>query len=250
MRNFISVIALAGAATQLAAAQSPDLIGCATAVLSNIKLPNCSPSDISCLCGDSSFLGKVKDTITQKCMPSAQTEALAFAENLCKTPSSATSSAPSLLGALSGSQPLRRESTECSCPCESGSGSPSPSSSASGTSPESTPSSGSTPGGAVPVAAPPSGGSPAASSPAAAGSSSAAVPSGSSGVSPTNAPSSSNSGSGSGSGTSTSASGASPAGTSGAASPSDTVFHGSGAQSLPSLVAPLAISFFAALATL
>lgn len=29
MRNFISVIALAGAATQLAAAQSPDLIGCA-----------------------------------------------------------------------------------------------------------------------------------------------------------------------------------------------------------------------------
>ncbi|KAJ9257459.1 hypothetical protein DTO212C5_8908 [Paecilomyces variotii] len=248
MRNFISVIALAGAATQLAAAQSSDLIGCATAVLSNIKLPNCSPSDISCLCGDSSFLGKVKDTITQKCMPSAQTEALTFAENLCKTPSSATSSAPSLLGALSGSQPLRRESTECSCPCESGSGSPSPSSSASGTSPESTPSSGSTPGGAVPVAAPPSGGSPAASSPAAAGSSSAAVPSGSSGVSPTNAPSSSSSGSGSG--TSTSASGASPAGTSGAASPSDTVFHGSGAQSLPSLVAPLAISFFAALATL
>ncbi|KAJ9381003.1 hypothetical protein DTO063F5_6454 [Paecilomyces variotii] len=246
MRNFISVIALAGAATQLAAAQSPDLIGCATAVLSNIKLPNCSPSDISCLCGDSSFLGKVKDSITQKCMPSAQTEALAFAENLCKTPSSSASSAPSLLGALSGSQPLRRESTECSCPCESGSGSPSPSSSASGTSPESTPSSGSTPGGAVPVAAPPSGASPAASSPAAAGSSSAAVPSGSSGVSPTNAPSSS----GSSSGSSPSASGASPAGTSGAASPSDTVFHGSGAQSLPSLVAPLAISFFAALATL
>ncbi|KAJ9210023.1 hypothetical protein DTO166G4_8378 [Paecilomyces variotii] len=243
MRNFISVIALAGAATQLAAAQSPDLIGCATAVLSNIKLPNCSPSDISCLCGDSSFLGKVKDTITQKCMPSAQTEALTFAENLCKTPSSAASSAPSLLGALSGAQPLRRASTECSCPCEAGSGSPSPSSSASGTSPESTPSSGSTPGGAVPVAAPPS-----ASSPAAAGSSSAAVPSGSSGVSPTNAPSSSSSGSGSGS--SPSASGASPAGTSGAASPSDTVFHGSGAQSLPSLVAPLAISFFAALATL
>ncbi|KAJ9229038.1 hypothetical protein DTO169E5_8964 [Paecilomyces variotii] len=245
MRNFISVIALAGAATQLAAAQSPDLIGCATAVLSNIKLPNCSPSDISCLCGDSSFLSKVKDTITQKCMPSAQTEALTFAENLCKTPSSSASSAPSLLGALSGSQPLRRESTECSCPCESGSGSPSPSSSASGTSPESTPSSGSTPGGAVPVAAPPSA-SPAASSPAAAGSSSAAVPSGSSGVSPTNAPSSSSSGSGS----SPSASGASPAGTSGAASPSDTVFHGSGAQSLPSFVAPLAISFFAALATL
>ncbi|KAJ9249093.1 hypothetical protein DTO195F2_8623 [Paecilomyces variotii] len=246
MRNFVSVIALAGAATQLAAAQSPDLIGCATAVLSNIKLPNCSPSDISCLCGDSSFLGKVKDIITQKCMPSAQTEALTFAENLCKTPSSAASSAPSLLGALSGAQPLRRASTECSCPCEAGSGSPSPSASASGTSPESTPSSGSTPGGAVPVAAPPSGASPAASSPAAAGSSSAAVPSGSSGVSPTNAPSSSSSGSGS----SPSASGASPAGTSGAASPSDTVFHGSGAQSLPSLVAPLAISFFAALATL
>ncbi|KAJ9293002.1 hypothetical protein DTO271G3_8137 [Paecilomyces variotii] len=247
MRNFISVIALAGAATQLAAAQSPDLVGCATAVLSNIKLPNCSPSDISCLCGDSSFLSTIKDTITQKCVSAAQTEALTFAENLCKTPSSATSSAPSLLGALSGSQPLRRESTECSCPCESGSSSPSPSSSASGTSPESTtPSS----GGAVPVAAPPSG-SPAAS-PAAAGSSSAAVPSGSSGVSPTNAPSSSSSSSssGSGSGTSTSATGVSPAGTSGAASPSGTAFHGTGAQSLPSLVAPLVISFFAALAAL